>query len=74
MIEMLPPAKLEDLKTGDTILVSSTKGARNDQITAIVFLANADALVQILASRAAASGGPPPSLGGLAGSVTSIGQ
>jgi hypothetical protein len=74
MIDSLPPAKVEDLKTGDTILVSSTKGARNDQITAIVFLANADALVQILASRAAASGGPPPSLGGLAGSVPSIGQ
>ncbi|MBZ5729419.1 MAG: hypothetical protein LAP87_31145, partial [Acidobacteriia bacterium] len=47
MLEMMPATKLEDLKPGETIVVSSTKGARTDEVTAIMFLANADLLIQI---------------------------
>ena len=31
MLERMPLSKLEDLKPGETIVVSSTKGAKNDQ-------------------------------------------
>ena len=51
MLERMPSAKLEDLHPGETIVVSSTKGAQNDQVTAITLVANADMLIQ-LASRA----------------------
>ena len=54
MLEHMPPAKLESLKTGETIVVSSTKGIRNDQLTAIMVLANADLLIQ-MASRTSSS-------------------
>ena len=47
MLERMPAAKLEDLKPGETIVVSSTKGARNDQLTAIMLLGNADMLIQM---------------------------
>jgi len=35
----MPPTKLEELKPGDMIVVSSTKGAKSDEITAITLLA-----------------------------------
>jgi hypothetical protein len=62
MLERMPPGKLEDLKPGDTIVVSSTKGAKADQITAIMFLSNAGMLIQMAAmqsgaGRAGAGGG-----------------
>jgi hypothetical protein len=62
MLERMPAAKLEDLKPGDTIVVSSTKGAKADEITAIVFLSNAGMLIQMASmpqggGRAGARGG-----------------
>lgn len=70
MLEHLPPAKLEDLKTGDTIVVSSTKGATADQVTAITLIANAGTLVQMAQAisgprPAGAGAGSGPSLAGL---------
>jgi hypothetical protein len=47
MLERMPAAKLDELKPGETVVVSSTKGARNDQITAIMLVANADLLIQM---------------------------
>lgn len=63
MLERMPAAKLEDLKPGETIVVSSTKGARNDQLTAITLLANADMLIQ-MASMMAGGGGRGGGMGG----------
>jgi hypothetical protein len=57
MIDKAPPAKLEDLKLGGTIVVTSTKGKVNDEVTAIVLLANADFIVQMMQ---AAQGGHAP--------------
>ena len=58
----------------DTIVVSASRGARADQLTAITFLANAEALVQLaVAAGGGASNGPAPSLAGLASSISSIG-
>jgi hypothetical protein len=69
MLERLPATKLEDLKPGETIVVSSTKGATNDQVTAITLVANAGMLVQMAtmsgARPAGAQGGSGPSMAGL---------
>jgi hypothetical protein len=51
MLERMPAAKLEELKPGETVVVSSTKGARNDQITAITFLSNAETLLRMVSAR-----------------------
>jgi hypothetical protein len=67
MIERLPAAKLEDLKPGTTIVVSSTKGAKEDQFTAITLLANADMLIAMAARMAGGAAGRPPGMGGGAG-------
>ena len=47
MLEHMPATTLSELKPGETVVVSSTKGARNDQITAIMLVANADLLIQM---------------------------
>ncbi len=70
MLDRLPPGKLEDLKAGDTIIVSSTKGATGDQVTAITLIANAGRLVQMAQAMSAprpagAQGAAGPSMAGL---------
>jgi uncharacterized membrane protein YgcG len=69
MLERMPQAKLEDLKPGEMIVVSSTKGAKNDQVTAIMMLANADFLLQMVAAQSGGgrSGGGMPGGGGMGG-------
>ena len=54
MLERLPEAKLENLKTGDIVVVTSTKGAKTDQVTAISMLANAEMLLQVMAAQTGA--------------------
>lgn len=74
MLESIPASKFEDIKTGDTVVLSATVGTRSGQFTAITFLANAEALVQLAVSAAGKGGnGPAPSLAGLASSISSIG-
>jgi hypothetical protein len=46
-MERLPAAHIEDLKVGGSVIVTSTKGAKSDAVTAILLLANADFLVQM---------------------------
>ncbi len=50
MLERIPSSKIEDLKPGEMIIVSSTKGASSDQVTAIMLVGNAGMLIQ-MASR-----------------------
>jgi co-chaperonin GroES (HSP10) len=66
MLERMPAAKLDDLKPGQTIVVSSTKGVKNDQITAIMLLANADMLIQ-MATMSSGRGGRAGGGGGMSG-------
>jgi hypothetical protein len=47
MLEHAPAAKLDDLKIGEKIVVSSTRGAKPGEITAIMLLGNADMLIQM---------------------------
>lgn len=70
MLERMPAVKMEDLKPGTTVVVSSTKGAKSDQLTAILVVSNADMLIQMASMTGgnrggAASGGMNgPGMGG----------
>jgi transcription antitermination factor NusG len=47
MIERMPSVSLEAVKVGDTVVMSSTKGAIDNEYTAIVFLDNAEMLIRM---------------------------
>ncbi len=55
MLDRIPPGNLDDLKPGGMIIVSSTKGASSDQVTAITLVSNADFIIK-MASMAGARG------------------
>lgn len=66
MLERLPTIAIADVKAGDTIIVSSTKGADPSRLTAISLISGADTLLNMLAARQAPAGGqtaPNPSAG-----------
>ncbi len=67
MLDRMPGAKLDELKAGEKIVVSSTKGAKPDEITAIMLLGNADMLIQMatMPSGRGAGGGGVPGGGGM---------
>lgn len=58
MLERLPTIALADVKTGDTIIVSSTKGADPSRLTAITLVSGADILLNMIAARQQQAGGP----------------
>lgn len=60
MLERLPTIALADLKVGDTILVSSTKGADPTRLTAITLVSGADTLLTMIAARQQGSGQSAP--------------
>jgi hypothetical protein len=51
MLERLPTIAIADLKVGDTIIVSSTKGADPARLTAISLVAGAETLFSMMAAR-----------------------
>jgi hypothetical protein len=51
MLERLPTISIADVKVGDTIIVSSTKGADPTRLTAISLISGADTLLNMLAAR-----------------------
>jgi hypothetical protein len=55
VIGQLPVGKIEDLKPGSTVIVTSTAGAKSDEVSAILLMANADGLIQM--ARMQAKGG-----------------
>lgn len=58
MLERLPTIAFADVKVGDTIIVSSTKGADATRLTAISLITGADTLLNMLAARQQQAGGP----------------
>ena len=61
MLERLPTITVADLKAGDTIIVSSTKGADVTRLTAISLVSGADTLLNMMAARQQqATGGQAP--------------
>lgn len=69
MLERMPLSKLEDLQVGETIVVSATKGANSNEVTAIMMLANAGAILQMIAAQSGGgrSSGAPGGMGGMGG-------
>jgi hypothetical protein len=57
MVEALPAGKLDDVKPGSSVVVSSTQGSQSDQVTAILLVTNADLLIRMAT--------PPGSRGGV---------
>jgi hypothetical protein len=51
MLERLPVIALAEVKVGDTIIVSSTKGADPARLTAISLVTGADTLLNMMAAR-----------------------
>lgn len=56
-MERLPAARIDDLKVGGSVIVTSTKGAKSDAVTAILLLANADFLVQMASPQSGGESG-----------------
>ncbi len=66
MLERLPTISIADVKVGDTIIVSSTKGADPSRLTAISLISGADTLLNMLAARQQQAGSqtaPNPAAG-----------
>ncbi len=66
MLERLPTISVADIKVGDTIIVSSTKGADPSRLTVISLISGADTLLNLLAARQPQAGGqtaPNPASG-----------
>lgn len=57
MLERMPAAKFDELKPGEKIIVSSTKGAKPDEVTAIMLLGNADMVIQMATAPSGRGGG-----------------
>ncbi len=47
MVEQLPPGGKDDLVAGKTVIISSTKGLKPDELSAITLVVNADVLIRI---------------------------
>jgi hypothetical protein len=56
-MERLPVANFEDLKVGGSVIVTSTKGAQSDAVTAILLLTNADFLVRMAQGQGSGESG-----------------
>ncbi|HYJ89389.1 MAG TPA: hypothetical protein VEW46_25230 [Pyrinomonadaceae bacterium] len=75
LLERLPTIAVADVKVGDTIIVSSTKGADPSRLTAISLISGADTLLNMLAARQPQTSGPsaPNPSAGLGGVQFGIG-
>lgn len=60
MLERLPTIAIADVKVGDTIIVSSTKGADPSRLTAISLISGADTLLNMMAARQPQTAGQAP--------------
>ena len=77
LLERLPTISINELKVGDTIIMSSLKGSDPSQLTAISLVSGIEPLLQMMAARTAAAGGPRPqggvdlngSFGGMFGGI-----
>jgi hypothetical protein len=63
MLDRLPVITAAQLKAGDIIIVSSTKGADPSRLTAITLISGADTLLAMLAPRPPGGGVPNPAAG-----------
>jgi hypothetical protein len=71
ILERLPAGNFEDLKTGGSVVVTSTRGVTPDRATAIMVVTNVDGLIQFAQSQAAAGASPMEALGRMHGGMMS---
>jgi hypothetical protein len=57
-MEFMPKIAVDGLKTGETIVVASSKSSKPDEVTAVTLLAGADFLVTMAQARSAPGGRP----------------
>lgn len=69
MLERLPTIALAEVKVGDTIIVSSTKGADPSRLTAISLISGADTLLNMLAARQPSGQAAPNPAAGLGSGI-----
>ena len=69
ILEGLPDGGFEDLKAGGMVVVTSTRGATPDRVTAILVVANVDALLMFAQMQAGAGANPMEALGRLHGGM-----
>jgi hypothetical protein len=67
MIERMPASRFEDFKAGETIVVSSTAGARGDELNAIMILGNAEMMLRMMSMQRGGGPGGGPGGGGPGG-------
>lgn len=79
MLEHMPTVALKDLMPGQAFVVSSTKGAQRDELTAITLLANAEMLIRMASITTEKGTGAgmgvaanAPGLGGLTGALQGL--
>jgi hypothetical protein len=70
MLERLPTISMADVKTGDTIIVSSTWGVDPARLTAISLVSGADTLLAMLAPRPQAGQAAPNPTAGLGSGIS----
>jgi hypothetical protein len=73
MLDRMPTIALSDVKVGDTIIVSSTKGADPTRLTAITLVNGADTLLSMMAPRPQGGGQTAPNPAAGLGSGISFG-
>jgi len=73
MVERMPTVALDALKVGDTVVMSSTKGAVNNEYTAIILLDNAEMLIRIATAQPGGSQTGRPAGGAQAGNGQGMG-
>jgi co-chaperonin GroES (HSP10) len=69
MLERLPTIAVADVKVGDTIIVSSTKGTDPSRVTAISLISGADTLLNMMAARQQQAGQTPNPSAGLGSGI-----
>lgn len=70
-LEQLPAAAIGDVKVGSSIIVTSTRGANSDELTAIMLLANVDGMIQMAQMQAGANTNPIDAISGMHGGMLS---
>ena len=58
MLDRLPTISINDLKVGDTIIMSTTHGSDPERVTAISMVAGVEQLLTMMAMRQQQGGGP----------------
>lgn len=69
ILESLPAGNLDDLKVGGAVVATSTRGATPDKVTAIMVVANVDALIKFAILQAGGGADPMEALGKMHGGM-----